>query len=128
MHHRLFSAGLLILITACSSSISTPILVEPTSTLAVIETTTPMHYEVSLFDYDRQSPVSVIENSVQEENGYTIHDIHYPSPKGGNVPAYLLVPDGVGPFAGLILMHGSSGRAKVCCHLPGTWSLLAQPY
>jgi predicted esterase len=67
---------------------------------------------IRLFDYDANSPVLVTEISVQQEDGYTIHDISYPSPKGGNVPAYLVVPNSDGPFAGLLLMHGSSGSRQ----------------
>jgi dienelactone hydrolase len=67
---------------------------------------------IQLFDYDSQSPVLITEKSVQQDDGYVVHDILYPSPKTGEVPAYLLVPDGPGPFAGLILMHGSSGSRE----------------
>lgn len=83
---------------------------------AITETTTPVPdtYEeaVQLFDYDMQSPPAITENSLQQENRYTVHDIYYPSPKGGNVNSYLLVPEGPGPFAGIILMHGSSGSRE----------------
>jgi uncharacterized protein len=73
------------------------------------DTPTSMHGEVRLFDYDYEVSLRVTEDLVKQENGYTLYEIHYPSPKGGNVPAYLLIPDGTGPFAGIILMHGSSG-------------------
>lgn len=112
------SVSLFILITACNSPTSTSISIEETSTVPVNNTPTSItvlnKYEesVSLFDYDMQSPLSVTENSVQQEDGYTLYDIHYPSPKGGNVNSYLLVPDGAGPFAGLVLMHGSSGSRE----------------
>ena len=112
MYNRRINLGLLLLITACSNSISTPVLVERTSTVRVSDTPTPMHAEVRLFDYDYDAPLSVTENSVQEQSGFTLYDIHYDSPKGGNVPAYLLIPEGSGPFAGLILMHGSSGSRE----------------
>ena len=84
----------------------TPNTTSPTSSLPSYEET------AQLFDYDSQLPVSITESSVSQEDGYTLHDIHYPSPKGGNVTAYLLVPDGTGPFAGIILMHGSSGSRE----------------
>ena len=112
MHNHLINIGLLILITACSNSTSTRALVERTSTVTAGDTPTPMHGEVRLFDYDYDAPLSVTENSVQRESEYTLYDIHYDSPKGGNVPAYLLLPEGSGPFAGLILMHGSSGSRE----------------
>lgn len=112
MREPVIRVGLLLLLTACNSSTGTPTLVTPTSAVAVVETPTPMNFEERLFDYDLQEPVVVTENSAQQENGYTLYDISYASPKGGNVPAYLLIPDGAGPFAGLILMHGSSGSRE----------------
>jgi predicted esterase len=56
--------------------------------------------------------LAITENSVQHEAGYAIHDISYPSPKGGDVTAYVLIPDGEGPHAGIIFMHGSSGSRE----------------
>ena len=67
---------------------------------------------IHLFDYEAPFPVEITEKSVEEADGYTIHDISYPSPKSGDVPAYLVVPEGPGPFAGIILMHGSSGSRE----------------
>jgi len=89
----------------------------PRDAQTITETITPtsppasFNYEktASLFDYEKESPVAITENSVQQEDGFTLYDIHYPSPKGGDVPAYLLIPDGAGPFAAILLMHGSSG-------------------
>ena len=65
-----------------------------------------------LFAYDMDQPMSITENSIEQEDGYSLHDISYPSPKGGGVTAYLLVPEGSGPFAGILLMHGSSGSRE----------------
>jgi predicted esterase len=43
-------------------------------------------------------------------SGYINYELTYASPKGGRVPATLLVPEGLsGPFAGIILMHGLPG-------------------
>jgi dienelactone hydrolase len=64
---------------------------------------------IHLFDYETESPVVITEQSLQQEEGYAVHDISYPSPEMGDVPAYLIVPDGPGRYAGIILMHGSSG-------------------
>ena len=112
MRYHLLRAVLFVLMTACTNQTSTPVAVEVTSTVTVSNTPTPMHGEVRLFDYDFQAPLRVTENTVQQENGYALHDIDYPSLKGGNVPSYLLIPDGPGPFAGIILMHGSSGSRE----------------
>lgn len=57
------------------------------------------------FDYDRTAPLDVIEVGVEDRGGVTVHDVSYASPKGGRVPAYLVVPAGKGPFAAAIWGH-----------------------
>jgi dienelactone hydrolase len=57
------------------------------------------------FDYDRKAPPGVQEIGTDHRSGVAIHDISYISPKGGSVPAYLIVPDGKGPFAAVIWGH-----------------------
>lgn len=116
MNRYLKMAFLLLSLAACGAPVVTPTMLQPTETVAVTDahsSSTPATdiYEqnIHLFDYDADSPVMITEQSVQQEDGYTVHDISYPSPKLGDVPAYLLVPDDPGPFAGIILMHGSSG-------------------
>jgi dienelactone hydrolase len=59
-----------------------------------------------LFDYDQQAPLDVEEVTSWREGNATWIDLTYASPKGGRVPATLIVPDGRGPFAGVIAMHG----------------------
>jgi len=118
VRRHLLTVCLVILLAACSVPTTTPATVQqtPMATLTAVTTSSPGFdiYEqgVYLFDYDAESPVLSTETSSQQEDAYIVHDIHYPSPKAGNVPAYLLVPDGLGPFAGLILMHGSSGSRE----------------
>ena len=62
-----------------------------------------------MFDYDRQAPLDLKENGVEDQGGVKVHDISYASPKGGQVSAYLVVPAGKGPFAGLVFMHPDYG-------------------
>ncbi len=57
------------------------------------------------FDYDQKAPLDVKELGVEQRGGVRIHDISYASPKGGRVPAYLVVPGGRGPFAAVIWGH-----------------------
>jgi len=57
------------------------------------------------FDYDQSAALDLQEAGVEHRGGVTIHDISYASPKGGRVPAYLVVPDGKGPFAAVIWGH-----------------------
>ncbi len=115
---QLFSAGILLLITGCSGSVSTPVVLQPTSTTAAASPAAPTtgtdsdQQNVHLFDYAAEAPVAMTEEAVRQGEGYTVHDIRYPSPKEGDVPAYLVVPEGPGPFAGILLMHGSSGSRE----------------
>ncbi len=85
----------------------TPIAATPTPQPTAIA----LSYEelLSLFDYERQAALDIREVSVQEQYCVIVHDISYASPKGGRVPAFLVVPDGPGPFAGVILLHGLPG-------------------
>lgn len=57
------------------------------------------------FDYDQKAPLDIQESGVEHRGGVAIHDISYASPKGGRVPAYLVVPPGKGPFAAVIWGH-----------------------
>ena len=57
------------------------------------------------FDYDKTAPLELREIGMERRGDVTIHDITYASPKGGAVPAYLVVPKGKGPFAGVIWGH-----------------------
>jgi dienelactone hydrolase len=65
-----------------------------------------------LFDYDRTAALDIQVASSRAERGCTVHDISYASPKGGRVPAYLVVPEGTGPFAGIVFMHGAPGSRE----------------
>jgi dienelactone hydrolase len=66
----------------------------------------------SLFDYDPSVPFDVIINSQIDRDGVTVSDLSYasydpnfsPSMLGRTV-AYLVTPQGEGPFAGVIFMH-----------------------
>lgn len=63
---------------------------------------------VRRFDYDRSAPLDVREVGVLERGsvgGIQVLDISYASPKGGRVPAYLVVPAGKGLFAAAIWGH-----------------------
>jgi dienelactone hydrolase len=57
------------------------------------------------FDYDQKAPLHIEEVGVDRRGDIAIHDISYASPKGGRVPAYLVVPKGKGPFAAVIWGH-----------------------
>src|SRR6267143_4582834 len=57
------------------------------------------------FDYDSKAPLDIQEAGVEHRGKVAIHDISYASPKGGRVPAYLVVPEGKRPFAAVLWGH-----------------------
>jgi uncharacterized protein len=66
-----------------------------------------------LFHYDRRRPLAITRLGLtarlppaRELDGVTVHSITYASPKGGEVPALVVVPKGTGPFPGVIVQHG----------------------
>jgi len=61
------------------------------------------------FDYDATAPLDVQLAAPLVRDGAKILDLSYASPKGGRVTAYLVVPDGKGPFAGVVFMHAEQG-------------------
>jgi dienelactone hydrolase len=60
-----------------------------------------------LFDYDPRQPlVMTTQQTRAEADGITVASITYASPKGGEVPALVVIPKGTGPFPGVIVQHG----------------------
>src|ERR1700757_381876 len=62
-----------------------------------------------LFDYDATQPLDLHDKVIAEFEGGVLHDITYASPKGGPVAAYLIVPNGKGPFAAVLFGHWGNG-------------------
>jgi hypothetical protein len=58
--------------------------------------------DLSHFDYDSNTELNAKELSVVERNGVMIHELTYTSPRGGAVPAYVVVPGAKGKFAGIV--------------------------
>lgn len=57
------------------------------------------------FDYDAKPPFDAQDVGVDFRGPVSIYDFSYASPKGGRVPAYLVLPPGKGPFAAIIWGH-----------------------
>ncbi len=62
------------------------------------------------FDYDPKHPLDVQEKLLHERGDVKVYDLTYASPKGGRATAYLVVPGGKGPFAGLVFGHWGPGN------------------
>lgn len=67
---------------------------------------------LTVFEYDRSAPLDNREVSREAFDEYDRIDLTYASPADGRVPAYLFVPHGEGPFAGILLMHGMPGSRR----------------
>jgi dienelactone hydrolase len=60
----------------------------------------------SLFRYDAGASLKVEEVGVDTQGGAAVHDIRFtPTPGLEPVKAYLVVPEGKGPFAGVLWVH-----------------------
>ena len=100
-----------LIIAACSSAPLITQSVPPTSTISPspVPTTppTPTSQPTSsaLFEYDPTIPFGLNEGAVTVRDGVSVHDINYASVAKGRLPAYLVVPPGKGPFAGVVFMH-----------------------
>jgi dienelactone hydrolase len=57
------------------------------------------------FDYDQNASLDINEIGSEKRGNVSVYDISYASPAGGQVPAYLVVPSGKGPFAAVIWGH-----------------------
>lgn len=65
------------------------------------------------------APVTFVTDQVVEEDGYRRLRIHYLSEEGDPIPAFLLLPDGEGPFGALLVHHQHNsqrhfGKSEVC--------------
>jgi cephalosporin-C deacetylase-like acetyl esterase len=65
------------------------------------------------FDYDQKASLDIQEVGAEVRDGVTVRDISYASPKGGRVPAYLVLPPGKGPYAGILFGHWAKEGSPV---------------
>jgi dienelactone hydrolase len=87
-----------------------PLLFVPMPLKAQVEPELMRHWK-----YERSLPLNVKQNGVQERNGVKIQDLAYESPtedrskavgpNGGKVTAYLVIPEGKGPFPAVVYAH-----------------------
>lgn len=57
------------------------------------------------FQYDRSAPLSVTQVGSEQRASVTVEDLTYAGADGQRVPAYLVIPAGKGPFAGILWGH-----------------------
>ena len=66
----------------------------------------------SAFLYDQQASLELTILSERFQNGTSIQDVTYASPRGGEVPAYLIFSSTQAPGAGLIFGHWGEGNRE----------------
>ncbi len=102
--------GIGLLLSACGSpATSAP---SPTPPPSPTETLTPTPKPVGPFDYDSSVPFDTKVLSEKQQDGATVvdltfatHDPSFSSTTGGRTVAYLVKPQGEGPFAAVLFMH-----------------------
>src|ERR1051325_10883931 len=71
--------------------------------------------DVRHFDYDKSAPLDIKTIGTQQNENATVYDITYASPKGGVVPAYLVVPKGPGKFGHYeVCGNYTAFRTRIC--------------
>jgi len=65
-----------------------------------------------VFFYDQSRDMGLRVRDTVYTNGHTVSDVTYLSPLGGEVPAYLVRPEGKGPFPGIIFLHHGLGDRR----------------
>ncbi len=78
-------------------------------TPAASPSTAPVPDAATLTAYDPATPLDLTEESPVQtlDGGIEIHDVSWASLGTDRVSAWLVVPPGAGPFAGLVYLHGS---------------------
>jgi cephalosporin-C deacetylase-like acetyl esterase len=62
--------------------------------------------QAALFRYDAAADLQVQETGVENQGSVAVHDIRFtPVPGADPVKAYLVIPDGKGPFAAVLWVH-----------------------
>ena len=68
---------------------------------------------LAAFAYDRAAAYDPVLQPIGAEPGVEIYALSFRSPRGtGRATGRLFVPEGAGPFAGLLLQHGLPGNAE----------------
>jgi len=65
------------------------------------------------FDYDKSASLELKTIGTETIGDVTVYDVTYASPKGGVVPAYLVVPKGKRKFAGVVWGHWYWGNSPM---------------
>lgn len=74
--------------------------------LAVLPLAAQVRPELAkLFEYDAAAPLAAEETPVEARDGWRMRAVKFAGPRGGQATGLLVIPDGKGPFAGIIWTH-----------------------
>lgn len=59
----------------------------------------------ALFNYDSSVPLGVVEKGAEKRGGVTIRDVSFNALMGKDTAAYIVTPEGKGPFAAVFWVH-----------------------
>lgn len=59
----------------------------------------------ALFNYDASVPLGVVEKGVEKREGVSIRDVTFNALMGKDIAAYIVTPEGKGPFAAVLWVH-----------------------
>lgn len=62
-----------------------------------------------MFSYDRKSSRDLVKYGIEYRNGISICDISFAGLAQERIKAYLVMPSGSGPFAGVVFLHPGLG-------------------
>ena len=113
------------ILSGCDQAVQAPSLDPQVVSPVELDVNSDRFFEAQrhLFDCDQEEPLDIVDTGSSRYGDVSACDFTYRSPKGGRVPATLLVPDGAGPDPGIVMLHGMpTDRGAVLA--PGT--LLAQ--
>lgn len=105
--------GIASALAACGNNQASPAATSAPTVTPPSSGATPPAEVTRQFSYDRRQPLAVTglggntgRLPAEALDGITVEAITYASPKGGEVPALVVVPKGRGPFPGVIVQHG----------------------
>jgi len=76
------------------------------TTRAQAQTTDPaFETQRALFKYDASTPLGVVEKGVEKKPGASVRDLTFNALGGKEVAAYVVTPEGPGPFAAVLWVH-----------------------
>jgi dienelactone hydrolase len=59
----------------------------------------------ALFAYDKAIPLGVVEKGLRKREGASVRDVTFDALAGRDVAAYIVTPEGKGPFAAVLWVH-----------------------